>query len=344
MENVYAALAVLLGYTNIFKRTNQWQNQARYEVDEGEICGFHQIIESEGVVQLVLYHARGISAESSQLFQALVEKFLSGRKITVRRFPILRCGNCGYAQQRAELKKRINAEQPFIHCPDCGERNKLPSPHDLLLLGADISPRVQAEQVVASLRTRFEAALVQVKALGLQDREQGPSCFVSYAWGDQAHQDWVKERLAKDLQNAGIQVVLDEWSSVAIGTDISRFISDYIPTCDAVIVVGTPMYMHKFENQLKDEGTNVAFEMDLIHQRLKGTARRRSSVYPVLLDGTPQSSLPPLLQSRAYGDFRNDQDYLPNLLDLILAVYGIPIGNPAITEMREALRGRPTMV
>jgi GTPase SAR1 family protein len=42
VENVYAALVVLLGYTNTFTRTNQWQNQAQYETDQGDICGFRQ--------------------------------------------------------------------------------------------------------------------------------------------------------------------------------------------------------------------------------------------------------------------------------------------------------------
>src|SRR5207244_10263307 len=34
-ENTYAALVVLLGYTNAFLRTDQWHNQARYEFQDG---------------------------------------------------------------------------------------------------------------------------------------------------------------------------------------------------------------------------------------------------------------------------------------------------------------------
>ena len=42
VENVYAALVVLLGYTNVFTRTAQWQDRAQYEVGPGEVCGFQQ--------------------------------------------------------------------------------------------------------------------------------------------------------------------------------------------------------------------------------------------------------------------------------------------------------------
>jgi GTPase SAR1 family protein len=42
VENVYASLVVLLGYTQTFTRTDQWRSQARYAVGDGLICGFRQ--------------------------------------------------------------------------------------------------------------------------------------------------------------------------------------------------------------------------------------------------------------------------------------------------------------
>ena len=35
----------LLGYTNIFTRTHQWQDQAQYVMGEREVCGFRQVAE-----------------------------------------------------------------------------------------------------------------------------------------------------------------------------------------------------------------------------------------------------------------------------------------------------------
>ncbi|MCJ8267937.1 MAG: GTP-binding protein [Psychrosphaera sp.] len=40
VENVYASLVVLLGYTEHFTRRHQWQNQAQYELKAEQICGF----------------------------------------------------------------------------------------------------------------------------------------------------------------------------------------------------------------------------------------------------------------------------------------------------------------
>ena len=40
VENVYASLVVLMGYTQTFTRTNQWRDHARYEVGTGHMCGF----------------------------------------------------------------------------------------------------------------------------------------------------------------------------------------------------------------------------------------------------------------------------------------------------------------
>ncbi|HKP46716.1 MAG TPA: hypothetical protein VJT50_08955, partial [Pyrinomonadaceae bacterium] len=55
IENVYASLVVLLGYTQTFTRTNQWHNHARYEVGEQFICGFRQELEREGELEFILY-------------------------------------------------------------------------------------------------------------------------------------------------------------------------------------------------------------------------------------------------------------------------------------------------
>jgi GTPase SAR1 family protein len=53
IENLYSALVVLLGYTNTFTRTNQWQNQAQYEMELGQVCGFQQIVTREGEIEFV---------------------------------------------------------------------------------------------------------------------------------------------------------------------------------------------------------------------------------------------------------------------------------------------------
>jgi GTPase SAR1 family protein len=74
VENVYAALVVLLGYTNDFTRTDQWQNQAQYEVGAGEVCGFRQVAEREGEIDLVLYYGPTAGPDTRRRFRVLFEK------------------------------------------------------------------------------------------------------------------------------------------------------------------------------------------------------------------------------------------------------------------------------
>jgi hypothetical protein len=60
-ENIFSSLVVLLGYTHTFTRTSQWQNQARYEVGNGQVCGFRLEEERAGELDFVLYFGTGAS-------------------------------------------------------------------------------------------------------------------------------------------------------------------------------------------------------------------------------------------------------------------------------------------
>ena len=76
MENLYASLVVLLGYTPSFTRINQWQNQAQYEMEPGQVCGFRLIEEREGEIELVLYYGDQMPLRGRVQFQELFEQFL----------------------------------------------------------------------------------------------------------------------------------------------------------------------------------------------------------------------------------------------------------------------------
>src|SRR5258707_6911677 len=87
VENVYASLVVLLGYTRQFRRTDQWRNQARYEFGDGSVCGFRQEADPdrEGELEFVLYHGTNVDGSVRQLFQSLFETFLRRRNLIVFR-------------------------------------------------------------------------------------------------------------------------------------------------------------------------------------------------------------------------------------------------------------------
>ena len=115
VENVYASLVVLLGYTQTFTRTNQWRNHARYEVGRGQVCGFRLEAEREGELDFVLYFGTDTPAPVRMLFQSLFENFLARRNLTVRRFEPVACKN-GHPLNRAVVREQLSLGAEFTFC------------------------------------------------------------------------------------------------------------------------------------------------------------------------------------------------------------------------------------
>ncbi|HYX26742.1 MAG TPA: toll/interleukin-1 receptor domain-containing protein, partial [Thermoanaerobaculia bacterium] len=334
IENVYASLVVRLGYTNTFTRTHQWQNQAQYVTDLGDVCGFRQIADREGEIELVLYFGTRMSG-SRLLFQGLFEQFLSSRDVTVTKYPPIVCPKCRYQQPRSGVIQRVRDRTGFLFCSNCAKKIPLPKGGEKVALSS--SERARLEHSISGARTAYEEALVAVKGLAQSRKTAAPTCFVSYAWGDAGQERWVGG-LATDLENAGVKVVLDRRDNAEIGRNIARFISR-IEESDFVAVVGTPLYLKKFKNKLKKTGSVVAAEVDLIHQRLLGDEAAKETVLPLLLAGDEQTSFPPLLRGRVHADFLREEQYFASLFDLALILYRIPFDHRAVADKREALRG-----
>jgi hypothetical protein len=72
---------------------------------------------------------------------------------------------------------------------------------------------------------------------------------------------------------------------------------------------------------------------------LIGSEVAKESVLPVLLEGSPEESFPPLLQGRVYADFRAAERYLPTVFDLITSLYQIS-AHESIHELRRQLTER----
>jgi len=338
VENVYAALVVLLGYTSVFTRTDQWRNQAQYEVGDGEVCCFRQTEEREGEIDIVLYYGAETKQHNRQIYQGLFERILYSRNVTVSRYPPQVCPRCNYAQERAEVVRRTREKRGFMWCSECGKKIELPKAAEEIILSEEDRILVDQQQATAERRTEFEKAVVQVLAYLRTPKKkvEPPSCFISYAWGVSEHERWVEKQLAIDLKKAGVDVILDRWENAKIGSNVARFISQ-ITECDLIIVVGTPLYREKYENKLSPTGSIVATEVDLINQRMIGTEKQKKTVLPVLLEGSEKQSLPPLMRGRVYADFRSEKIYFSTLFDLILSLYNIPVDHQAVIDLRDSL-------
>ena len=336
VQNAYAALVVLLGYTNLFTRTHQWEDQARYVMGENEVCGFRRLRTGiEGEVEFVLYYARRLGPGPRASFQGNFEMFLTRRRVQVTRYRSVVCTNskCGYRLGREEIIQLLRLRSENIFCSRCGTKISLAGVSEVITPGP-----IHPEQIIADLRTRYESALVTVKSLAQQKRTKQPICFVSYAWGERINEQWVEKTLARDLENAGIAILLDRWDNAAVGKNVSRFISQLENPETWVVVVGTPLYRKKYENKLSKTGSVVAAEVDLINLRLTtGTEQQKESVLPVLREGNEAESLPPLMRGRVYANFRREETYFRALFDLVLTVYGISFKVPAVAELRETL-------
>lgn len=338
IENIYSALVVLLGYTNTFTRIQQWQNQVQYEVAPGQLCGIRKFEEQEGQLELILYHSQQTPLATQALFKNLLERFLRGREVAVTYYAPVICTICGYRQERSEVTKRLNTNKTFMFCGECGGKINLSQLEPELLLNDAQREILEREQSSAHGRTQFAKALVWVKSY-LRDQlpqQPSPRCFISYAWGVAEHERWVK-KLAVDILDAGIEVILDDWDNSSLGSSVSRFIS-HIETANFIVVVGTPLFKEKYLNKVSATGSVVAAEVDLITQRLIRTEEEKSTVLPLLLAGDDKTSLPPLLRGRAYGDFREENFYFVRLFELILTLYRIDFRDPAVRDLRDELR------
>lgn len=341
VENVYASLVVLLGYSERFRRTKaKWRSQAQYEVGDGLICGFRQDDEREGELDLVLYFGTNVGAPVRSLFQGLFESFLARRNLTVFRYEPVICEN-GHTINRAVVRERLRNRKDFTFCAECGEKAPLYKPDEPIQLTQTDRRKVDDQRRFAERRTRFEQAVFQIMSFVKDRGLDVPECFISYAWGDQEQERWVERTLAPDLQKAGIKIVLDRWENSRIGMSVPSFIQR-IERCDRVIVVGTPLYRLKYENKETSTGYVVAAEVELISNRLLGTNQQKESVLPLLLAGEKASSLPPLLHSRVYADFRDDRSYFISAFDLILSLYHIAPNSPPVGDLRDKLKNDET--
>lgn len=339
-ENLYAALVVLLGYTNTFTRTNQWQNQAEYELRTGELCGFQQTVSHDGQVDYVLYYGTATPDRARRLFQGLFESFLHGRSIAIQKFGLVLCPSCRDRQDRGAVIRRYLKGGASLHCANCGYSINLTGYTEIDAEQWTERRMTTFDRSLAHLRTEFETALVRVKAYldPPQERPKRISVFMSYAWGDPDHERWVL-RLAIDLRNCDFDVVFDQWHNTSVGASIAQFV-ERSASSDYVLIVGTPRYLEKYRTNETAlyRGSILAAEVELINQRLTGTDGQKRTVLPVLLRDEPERSLPPLACGRVYADFRKEEAYFVELFGLIITMSQVGFDKPGILEIRESLK------
>lgn len=304
VENLYASLVVLLGYTPSFTRINQWQNQAQYEMGEGEICGFRLIEDREGEIEVVLYYGDRLPPLGRTQFQGLFEQFLYQRDVEATRFPPVVCPK-GHRQERATVIKRVREGKRFVHCEECGAKTDLPDFDKPQTIGISVSLWLQREEAAARLRSKYEVQLTSIKSY--RRGWATPRCYVS---GVDGQSEWTKE-LMKDLRDAGVYVVEQ---------------AAQVKPDDYVVVLDTPAYQKAFKSSA------IAADAPLVRARfgkhqLISLALTGSGGTHELKDCTP-------------GSFCDETHYPVSLFDLVLNLYAVPLTHAGFAPLRHALHAQ----
>ena len=266
------------------------------------------------------------------MFQGLFERFLGRPDVDVLRYRPLECEN-GHTLNRALIRECVQSGDDVVFCPRCKQPLHIASAVSRLGRGVASS---DFELGVAAERSRFENVLFRLSRHVEQQGLETPDCFLSYAWGNPAHERWVG-MLADDLRKAGLDVIFDRWE-VQFGTVLTRFM-ERIRTARRVLVIGTTEYRRRYDAEQPMRNFGVSTEGDLIGWRIAGPDAVPETVVPLLLEGDA-TSFPPLLELRMSANFSDDGAYFTTLLDLVLQLYGIAVNDPLSVKLRAQI-GEP---
>lgn len=303
VENIYASLTVLLGYTSAFTRINQWQNQAQYELGQGEVCGFRVTSEREGELELVLYYCVTMPLYGRTLFQGLFESFLYKHDVAITRFPPIFC-NKKHVLQRAAVIKRIRENKDFIFCDECGEKVPLPD-FELTNVVSGESRAIKRREALAQLRNTYETYLVRIK--GFRRDRVAPRCYVHY---DNSNMFW-SQQFIHDLRDAGVQISekIDSASKIDFGLFINTF-----GYKDAKVEEAEALERKKIQEILQNKLGATIIQINL----RRDYEFRDNQIFPA-------------------GDMSFESRYLLTLFDLVLNIYAIPFNHPAFETLRTYL-------
>lgn len=142
--------------------------------------------------------------------------------------------------------------------------------------------------------------------------------FVSYSWDNDTHKDWVF-KLCQDLRDKGVDAIIDQ--AMRKGKDLLAFMEKGIANAHRVLVVGTPNYKRKSE----EEKGGVKYEQNIIKASiLHGIGSDR--YITILREGAGfDESFPAVISTKGGYDMRNDSDYQEHLTALVHEIYDKPV-------------------
>lgn len=125
--------------------------------------------------------------------------------------------------------------------------------------------------------------------------------FVSYAWDSEEHKEWIL-KLATDLRQHGVDVILDQWD-VRLGDDLSSFMEQGLTKSHLVICVCSDKYIAKTNDGLGGAG----YEKRILASEMLNDEDKRF-IIPIIKNCSSERKVPRFLSGLKYVDFDNGRD------------------------------------
>jgi len=303
IENLYARMVVLLGYTHSHTRLNQWQNQAQYTTQEGHICSFKLIEDNEGEIEFVLQYSKNMPEEERNDFQELFEHFLYQHKVDVTAYPSVLCPN-GHIQERATVIKRLRDGKETVHCYECGEKTRLPIPAEQKAFAFEAPDWLKRDEATARLRGIYEEQISVVKSY--RREWAAPRCYISFSPEDKEF----ATKLKYDLSEAGIFIIDNPVKT---------------KDNDNIIIINSNSYDKALgNNELSDD-------RKLIQSHSKNNGKGLITIKQSGITGKHDIS------HCQPDSFSEPTHHMVNLFDLVLFLYAIPLDQVGFKKKRLVL-------
>jgi len=282
LHNIYAALAVRLSHSTLFRRQAMWQNAASYTATVGGMCGIHLRELEEGRGELMLSYDEQASREVRTQFETYVAEHLLLRALpgTLTRRSIRVCSRCGFILPEDLIRRRLQVKATTMRCPACEETvislvEEPVAPVDMVMAEMNRSADERRDQNAAQIRLKGKI-------------ETGDyDVFLCHNSRDKKQVKDIGER----LKERGILPWLDTWE-IPPGTRWQKELQKQLRTVkSAAIFIGA-------------RGSGPWQELE-VESLLGQIAKRNRPLIPVILEGrTGNPRLPAFLDMWHVVDMR----------------------------------------
>ncbi|WP_438033674.1 GTP-binding protein [Sorangium sp. So ce204] len=301
IENLFAVLAVRVGYADFVIGTKHWRSEVHYEVDGGTQLVLNAEKAEGRVLRLVLGRLGADEAGVFNKLVGLVERLLLASDVALARFQITACPHCEDRPSLVEVERNIRDGRGEMSCSACGSAIPLD-------LRTSVDGREREETTLsedkesADRRFQFQPDLTSLKVSVARRAAEPPRCIMSGA----VERRWAK-RLTLDVSHAGVQI------QVVAGDPIP----EHLRRC------GTPGALWLCTKAAPDKSTPSGEKIHLVVPP--------GSDLPVK----------PLPHGARVWDFRDPGSYFFVLLDILCDLHNLPWDERPLVRRRSRRQKSP---